>query len=75
MEKLNGPCLYQVDAHNVVPVWEASEKQEYGARTIRNKIMTRLNEFLTEFPPIIHHPVYTTYPCTVGYFTGFLAAG
>merc|ERR1712241_1118442 len=64
MEKLNGPCLYQVDAHNVVPVWEASEKQEYAARTIRNKIMNRLNEFLTEFPPIIHHPVDTTYPCT-----------
>merc|ERR1712079_597429 len=64
MEKLNGPCLYQVDAHNVVPVWEASEKQEYGARTIRNKIMNRLNEFLTEFPPIINHPVDTTCPCT-----------
>jgi len=63
MEKLNGPCLYQVDAHNVVPVWEASEKQEYGARTIRNKIMNRLNEFLTEFPPVIKHPVDTTYPC------------
>merc|ERR1712241_1253551 len=25
MTKLNGPCLYQVDAHNVVPVWEASD--------------------------------------------------
>jgi len=64
MEKLNGPCLYQVDSHNIVPVWEASEKQEYAARTIRNKIMNRLNEFLTEFPPIIEHPVKTTYPCT-----------
>lgn len=62
MEKLNGPCLYQVDAHNVVPVWEASEKQEYAARTIRNKIMSRLNEFLTEFPPVIKHPVKTTCP-------------
>jgi deoxyribodipyrimidine photo-lyase len=27
--------LHQVDAHNIVPVWEASDKQEYGARTIR----------------------------------------
>merc|ERR1712151_1144354 len=25
----------QVDAHNIVPVWEASDKQEYAARTIR----------------------------------------
>jgi len=28
----------QVDAHNVVPLWEVSEKQEYAARTIRPKI-------------------------------------
>ena len=61
MEKLDGPCLYTVDAHNVVPVWEASEKQEYAARTIRNKIMNRLNEFLTDFPPIIEHPVKPTF--------------
>ena len=27
--------LFQVDAHNVVPVWIASPKQEYAARTIR----------------------------------------
>ncbi|XP_067322223.1 deoxyribodipyrimidine photo-lyase-like [Anolis sagrei] len=46
----------QVDAHNVVPCWVASEKQEYGARTIRRKIHDRLSEFLTEFPPIIQHP-------------------
>ena len=25
----------QLDAHNVVPCWEASDKLEYGARTIR----------------------------------------
>jgi len=49
MAKLDGPCLYQVDAHNVVPVWETSDKQEYAARTIRNKIMGKLGEFLTEF--------------------------
>lgn len=46
----------QVDAHNVVPVWHASDKQEYGARTIRNKINSKLDEFMTEFPPIIKHP-------------------
>ncbi|XP_044525951.1 deoxyribodipyrimidine photo-lyase [Gracilinanus agilis] len=46
----------QVDAHNIVPCWIASDKQEYGARTIRHKIHDRLPHFLTEFPPIICHP-------------------
>ncbi len=46
----------QVDAHNVVPVWHASDKQEYGARTIRNKINSKLDEFLTEYPPVVKHP-------------------
>ncbi|KAL7991140.1 hypothetical protein Chor_014570, partial [Crotalus horridus] len=41
-----------VDAHNIVPCWVASDKQEYGARTIRRKIQDRLAEFLTEFPPL-----------------------
>ena len=40
----------EVDARNVVPTWEASDKQEYAARTIRKKINGRLEEFLTEFP-------------------------
>nr|XP_012148996.1 PREDICTED: deoxyribodipyrimidine photo-lyase-like isoform X2 [Megachile rotundata] len=46
----------QVDAHNIVPCWIASSKQEYAARTIRSKINTKLEEFLTEFPPVIKHP-------------------
>lgn len=49
-------ALCQVDAHNIVPVWEASDKLEYGARTIRGKITRQLPEFLTEFPPLIKHP-------------------
>lgn len=46
----------QVDAHNVVPCWEASGKLEYGARTIRGKITKLLPEFLTEIPPVDTHP-------------------
>lgn len=46
----------QVDAHNIVPIWIASDKQEYAARTIRNKINTKLSEFLTEFPSVLKHP-------------------
>lgn len=48
--------IIQVDAHNIVPVWIASDKQEYAARTIRNKIVSKLKDFLTEFPPVIKHP-------------------
>ncbi len=37
-----------VDTHNVVPVWIASNKQEYAARTIRPKISSKLPEYLIE---------------------------
>eukprot|EP00878_Enallax_costatus_P043264 GHUV01051136.1.p2 GENE.GHUV01051136.1~~GHUV01051136.1.p2 ORF type:complete len:120 (-),score=22.50 GHUV01051136.1:355-714(-) len=40
----------EVDAHNIVPVWRASDKREYGARTIRHKIHKQLPEFLREYP-------------------------
>ena len=53
---IQGCPIYQVDAHNIVPVWITSDKQEYAARTIRNKIIGKLDEFLTEFPPVIYHP-------------------
>ncbi|XP_032781741.2 deoxyribodipyrimidine photo-lyase isoform X1 [Daphnia magna] len=46
----------QVDAHNIVPVWVASDKQEIGARTIRKKIHDKLDEFLTDFPAVVTHP-------------------
>nr|XP_023686334.1 deoxyribodipyrimidine photo-lyase-like isoform X2 [Paramormyrops kingsleyae] len=46
----------QVDAHNVVPCWLASDKQEYSARTMRGKITKLLPKFLTEFPPVEKHP-------------------
>ncbi|KAI5612567.1 hypothetical protein C0J50_4299 [Silurus asotus] len=50
----------QVDAHNVVPCWEASSKLEYAARTIRGKITKLLPEFLTEFPLVEAHPYTST---------------
>ena len=49
--------LAQVDAHNIVPCWHASDKLEYAARTIRNKINSKLDEYLTEYPPLIRHSV------------------
>jgi deoxyribodipyrimidine photo-lyase len=43
----------EVDAHNIVPCWLASDKPEYGASTIRNKISRQLPEFLDDFPPLV----------------------
>lgn len=47
--------FFEVDAHNIVPCWTSSEKQEYGAYTIRPKIKRALPEFLTAFPEIERH--------------------
>ena len=46
----------QVDAHNIVPCWTASDKEEYAARTIRSKIHKVKDRYLTAFPPIVKHP-------------------
>jgi len=46
----------QVDAHNIVPVWKASEKKEFAAYTIRPKIKKLLPDFLTDIPEVIKHP-------------------
>ena len=48
----DGVGVSVVDAHNVVPVWEASDKREVGARTIRKKINDRLPRYLVEFPAL-----------------------
>uniref|UniRef100_A0A2P2KTJ4 Photolyase/cryptochrome alpha/beta domain-containing protein n=1 Tax=Rhizophora mucronata TaxID=61149 RepID=A0A2P2KTJ4_RHIMU len=48
--------IHEVDAHNVVPIWVASDKLEYSAKTIRGKINKSLPEYLIDFfklqPPI-----------------------
>ena len=46
----------QVDAHNIVPVWQASEKKEFAAYTIRPKIKRLLSDYLTDIPKVIKHP-------------------
>jgi len=45
-----------VDAHNCVPTWIASPKQEFAARTFRPKIHALLPEYLVDFPKVIKHP-------------------
>ena len=50
-------AFYQVDTHNIVPVWEASNKQEYAARTIRPKINKLLPAYLVEPRQLEIHPI------------------
>lgn len=45
-------AVHEVDAHNIVPLWVASDKLEYGARTIRGKINKLLPEYLIDFPTL-----------------------
>jgi hypothetical protein len=46
----NNIPLYQVDAHNIVPVWIASPKREVGARTLRPKIHNVFGGYCCSFP-------------------------
>jgi deoxyribodipyrimidine photo-lyase len=48
--------MIEVDAHNIVPTWIASDKQEYAAYTIRPKINRLLGRYLTDMPEIVRHP-------------------
>lgn len=48
--------IIEVDTHNIVPVWIASQKQEVGARTLRPKIHHWLPEFFTEPDTVQPHP-------------------
>lgn len=44
--------IEMVDAHNIVPVWLASNKQEFAARTFRPKMYSLLPDYLIEFPKL-----------------------
>ena len=55
IRKVDIPVV-EVDAHNIIPCWTASGKQEYGAYTIRPKIHKSLHEFLVPFPEMEIHP-------------------
>lgn len=49
-------AVYEVDAHNIIPAWVLSQKQEYAAYTIRKKVHRLLPDFLTDFPAVVKHP-------------------
>lgn len=47
---------YEVDAHNIVPCWLASSKQEWAARTFRPKLARSMDQYLTDQISPEHHP-------------------
>ncbi len=59
-KKINIP-LIEVDAHNIVPCWVASEHQEYSAYTFRIKLNKLLPDFLESYPIVRRHPFKTRY--------------
>lgn len=61
---LNVSCI-EVDAHNIVPVWQASPKEEFAAYTFRPKVTKLLPEFLTSFPALKKHPYGDVIPSVV----------
>jgi deoxyribodipyrimidine photo-lyase len=57
IESLSSTCaLHEVDAHNIVPAWKASNKLEVGARTIRSKLHALIPFYCTMFPAVLKHP-------------------
>lgn len=54
-DKVNIP-FFEIDAHNIIPCWITSSKQEYAAYTIRPKIHRLLPKFLRGFPVLKKHP-------------------
>ncbi|MBP9782518.1 MAG: deoxyribodipyrimidine photo-lyase [Candidatus Pacebacteria bacterium] len=51
-KKYSTTPLYEVDAHNIVPVWEASSKQEFAAHTFRRKLHEKIALFVEDYPTL-----------------------
>ena len=57
MLKSNLDCgITIVDTHNIIPAWVLSDKEEYAAHTIRNKVHKQLQDWLIEPEKITKHP-------------------
>ena len=50
--------LYEVDAHNIVPCFIASSKQEIAAHTLRPKLRRQIEIFFETFPTLLRHPIF-----------------
>lgn len=51
-----GCPLIEVDAHNIIPAWQASDSEESSLGSMRRKIALHLDEFLVSFPRLNRHP-------------------
>jgi len=52
----------EIDAHNIVPCRQASDKREWAAATLRPRILRLLPAFLTEFPSLEPMPKQPVLP-------------
>jgi len=52
LAQINEIAFYEADAHNIIPCWLASPKQEWAAYSFRHKVHRLLFEFLEEFPAL-----------------------
>lgn len=59
----------EVDAHNIVPCRQASDKREWAAATLRPKILRVLPAFLTDFPPVDPMPEEVVLPPPIDWET------
>lgn len=48
---------FVVDTHNIIPLWVLSDKEEFAAHTIRNKVHKHLADWLVEPDKIQSHPI------------------
>jgi deoxyribodipyrimidine photo-lyase len=60
--------LYQVDAHNIVPVWIAADKRQVGARTLRPRIHRVLPLYLQDFPALRGNSLQPALPTVIPTF-------
>lgn len=54
--------IFEVDTHNIIPVWKLSDKQEFAAHTIRRKVHQNLKNYLVEPDKLTKHPYHCTLP-------------
>jgi len=59
--------FYEVDAHNVVPVWLASVKQEWSAATFRRRIYEYLPSFMRDYPALGKNAPFANPPTNTAY--------
>ncbi len=59
VSRVNIP-VYEVDAHNIVPCWTASLKQEFAAYTFRPKVKKMLPTYLGSIPSLKKHSISWT---------------